>query len=177
MLWSLGDHQHGRTQLERPIENCYWVLPGKLLAGEYPRNKDESSSRPKLAALSKVGVNVFVDLTEAGELAPYADKVPAATHRRFPIRDVSVPSSRELTTTILDALDEHVDSGDLVYVHCWGGVGRTGVIVGCWLARHCGSGQQALDRLAELWRTCPKSAHKPESPETQEQTDYIRNWL
>ena len=98
--------------MERPIENCYWVLPGKLLAGEYPRNKDESSSELKLAALSEAGVNVFVDLTEAGELAPYADKVPAATHRRFPIRDVSVPSTVELTTTILDALDEHVDSGE-----------------------------------------------------------------
>ena len=35
--------------MERPIENCYWVLPGKLLAGEYPRNKDESSSELKLA--------------------------------------------------------------------------------------------------------------------------------
>ena len=83
-----------RTQMERPIENCYWVLPGKLLAGEYPRNKDESSSGQKLAALSNAGVNVFVDLTEAGELAPCAD-MSAATHHRFPIRDVSVPSSVE----------------------------------------------------------------------------------
>lgn len=160
----------------RPIDNCYWVLPGKLLAGEYPRNKDELSSKPKLAALSKAGVNVFVDLTEAGELEPYADSVPTAKHHRFPIRDVCVPSSVDLTTAILDTVDEHIERGDVVYVHCWGGVGRTGVIVGCWLARHCGSGQQALRRLAELWRTCPKSAHR-QSPETPKQKEYVRNWL
>lgn len=164
--------------MDRPIENCYWVLPGKLLAGEYPRNKDELSSKQKLAALSEASVNVFIDLTgEADGLAPYAHSVPTAKHHRFPIRDVSVPSSVELTTVILDAIDEHVERGDLAYVHCWGGVGRTGVIVGCWLARHCGSGQQALRRLAELWRTCPKSVRLPCTPETPEQTEYVRNWL
>ena len=161
--------------MDRPINNCYWVLPGKLLAGEYPRNKDERSSERKLAALSEAGVNVFVDLTEAGELAPYAHSVPTATHDRFPIEDVSVPSSIELTTAILDAVDEHIRRGDLVYVHCWGGVGRTGVIVGCWLARRCGSGERALHRLAELWRTCPKSGYRV-SPETEEQVEYVRKW-
>ena len=163
--------------MDRPINNCYWVLPGKLLAGEYPRTKDEASSERKLAALSKAGVNVFVDLTEAGELAPYADCVAKATHHRFPIRDVSVPSSVELTTEVLNTIDEHVERGALVYVHCWGGVGRTGVIVGCWLARRCGSGEQALRRLAELWRACPKSTHKPSTPETPEQIEYVRKWL
>ena len=165
-----------KEAMKRPIENCYWVLPGKLLAGEYPRDKDESSSERKLAMLTKAGVNVFVDLTEAGELATYADRVPAAKHRRIPIRDVSVPGSVEQTTAILDAVDQHIEAGDVVYVHCWGGVGRTGLIVGCWLARHCGSGQQALDRLAELWRTCPKSARRPLTPETGEQIEYVRNW-
>ena len=97
--------------MDRPINNCYWVLPGKLLAGEYPRNKDEPSSEWKLAALGNAGVNVFVDLTEAGELTPYADVVPTVTHHRFPVRDVSVPSSVELTT-ILDAVDEHITEGN-----------------------------------------------------------------
>lgn len=98
--------------MARPIEHCYWVLPGKLLAVEYPRDFNERSSKAKLAALSGAGVNVFIDLTEAGELKPYADRVPTAIHRRFPIQDVSVPSSVELTTMILDAIDEHLSAGD-----------------------------------------------------------------
>ncbi|MFZ5949388.1 MAG: fused DSP-PTPase phosphatase/NAD kinase-like protein [Candidatus Rifleibacteriota bacterium] len=27
-------------------------------------------------------------------------------------------------------------AGKPVYVHCWGGLGRTGVVVGCWSRRH-----------------------------------------
>ena len=26
-----------------PIDNSYWVVPGQLLAGEYPRNIDDAS--------------------------------------------------------------------------------------------------------------------------------------
>ena len=34
---------------DKPIENCYRVVPSQLLAGEYPRNEDEDSSRSKQA--------------------------------------------------------------------------------------------------------------------------------
>jgi len=51
-------------------------------------------------------------------------------------------------------------------------VGRTGVIIGCWLARHGYPGAAALARLRALWATCPKSACKA-SPETPEQERYI----
>jgi len=27
-----------------PIENSYWVVPGKLLAGEYPRTTERAAS-------------------------------------------------------------------------------------------------------------------------------------
>lgn len=42
--------------MNRPIENCYWVLPGRFLAGEYPINRDEESSPGKISAIVKAGV-------------------------------------------------------------------------------------------------------------------------
>ncbi len=51
--------------MDRPIENCYWVAPGKLLAGEYPRNLDDESSPDKIARLIDAGISAFIDLTEA----------------------------------------------------------------------------------------------------------------
>ena len=39
----------GDRDLPNPIEMCYWVVPGRLLDGEYPRNLDTPSSRDKLA--------------------------------------------------------------------------------------------------------------------------------
>ena len=39
-----------------------------------------------------------------------------------------------------------------VYVHCWGGIGRTGTVVGCWLVRHGMTGDEALAEFASPGR-------------------------
>jgi protein-tyrosine phosphatase len=65
--------------------------------------------------------------------------------------------------------------GQNVYVHCWGGVGRTGAIICCWLARHGYDGAAAVEKLRELWKACPKSRLRS-SPETFEQERYILDW-
>lgn len=168
--------------MDRPIDNCYWVEPGKLLAGEYPREPDHAPSITKLRRLRDAGVSAFIDLTEKveaqwwGWVKPYDDLLDGASHERFPIPDMAVPGSPEVTATILDAIDAHIAEGRTVYVHCFGGVGRTGVIVGCWLARHGYPGDKALERLDQLWQDCPKSSRHPRSPQMQEQFDYVRNW-
>ena len=162
----------------RPIEHCYWVEPGQLLAGEYPMVKDdEAASRAKLAALTEAGVTTFIDLTEAGELSPYAQWLESESqaHHRFPIKDLRIPDTPETTVEILDTIDTHIAQREVVYLHCWGGVGRTGTIVGCWLARHRSPGHAPLEQLAELWDKCPKSARTC-SPETEEQRRYVREW-
>lgn len=162
--------------MQRPIDNCYWVLPGRFLAGEYPASIMQGSDAWKKSNdLVNAGVSVFVDLTEPGELHPYAHKIGAAKHLRFPIRDHSVPKSDQQIQGTLDAVDDHLNRGDMVYVHCWGGIGRTGLIVGCWLARHGLEGDRALNRLGMLWQSCPKSRYG-ESPETQAQKAVVRNW-
>ena len=56
-----------RTAIMTPTD-CYWVEPGRLMAGEYPGDWTERSARRKLRALLDAGVRTFVDLTEQGEL-------------------------------------------------------------------------------------------------------------
>jgi protein-tyrosine phosphatase len=160
----------------KPIKNCYWVVSGKLLAGEYPRNKDEVSSPDKINSLLSAGITAFIDLThENDRLLPYHGLMGNISHHRFPIRDGSIPENKALTDTILDTIDSCISQRQLVYVHCWGGSGRTGLIVGCWLVRHGLAGTAALDRLKELWQQCPKSQNKG-SPDNKEQEQYILNW-
>jgi hypothetical protein len=166
---------------ERPFEKSYWVVPGKFLAGEYPGSRDEAAAKAKLKAMIDAGVTCFVDLTEADEgLAPYHHLLSPlggskVSVMRYPIPDMSVPVSRELVIDILNRIDRTIDTGGCVYLHCWGGVGRTGTIVGCWLARHGHPGANALERLEALWSHCPKSSwHK--SPQTTGQRRFILKW-
>ena len=162
----------------RPIPNSYWVRPGRLAAGEYPGSHNPGEASSKLRHLVAKGVDHFVDLTDEGDwLKPY-DQVAREEGRRIgktvhyesrPIRDVSVPDHPDVMTGILDAIDTSMDAGHTVYVHCWGGVGRTGTVVGCWLVRHGLAGDEALDQIAEWWKDVEKAERIPFSPETREQ--------
>lgn len=163
-----------------PISNSYWIIPGRFLAGEYPRNHDHESSVAKLQALTGAGIRVFIDLTTSLDgLLPYRDILrqidPQAEHHAFPIPDMGTPLAEATTCDILDEIDSALARGKGVYLHCWGGVGRTGTLVGCWLARHGLAGDAALAKLGELWGRCPKSRFR-EAPETLQQRDYILAW-
>ena len=104
-------------------------------------------------------VDFVIDLTEEGELEPYAC---ACERRRLPIPDFSVPTESELRR-ILDAIDDALGYGRTVFVHCRGGIGRTGTVLGAWLRRHGHSAEDAFDRLGGR-------------PETDEQRELIRSW-
>ena len=168
-----------------PIPNSYRLLDGRLIAGEYPGDRDPTPARQKLGALLDAGVTTFIDLTEPHELAPYdallAEEAAArgmeVRHVRRPIRDVSVPRSPDVMRAILDTIDSALGDGGKVYVHCFGGIGRTGTVVGCHLVRRGITGDEALARVAELWKSVEKYPGRPRSPETDEQADYVRSWV
>lgn len=163
-----------------PHPHTYWVDPKRLLAGEYPISLEPVESRVKLLVLLEVGVRIFVDLTSVDDgLLPYDELLEElskgeAKRFSFPVPDLGVPESPEFTRSILDVMDEHLAAGRVVYVHCWGGIGRTGTVIGCWLARHFPD-QDAQEQLSRVWSTCRKSLYS-HSPETREQRDYIRHW-
>ncbi len=173
-----------RDASDRPQPNSYWVIPGRFAAGEYPGAKDSRKAARKLRTLLAVGIDHFVDLTEPHELVPYAEIAAdeagrlsrQVEHERRPVADQSVPGSPAEMATILDAIDGALEDGRTVYLHCWGGVGRTGTVVGCWLVRHGRTGEEALQQLDEWWQGVKKVDRKPQSPETQEQFRYVREW-
>jgi len=168
------------TQL--PIPESYWVEEGRFLAGEHAGGFSDESTRMRMKAFLQTGINVFVDLTQPGELPPYgtilkeeAQKIGLkGIHQRFAIYDHSIPS-KGMMKDILDLIDTSIEDGSGVYVHCWGGVGRTGTVVGCYLIRHGLSPEKALERVHDLFMTRPQT-YFTTSPETREQTGFVRNW-
>jgi len=168
-----------------PIPNSYWVND-HLLAGEYPAGVDIRSTREKLAHLLDAGISVFIDLTEHFELPPYdailkeeaAARGLSVEHVRMSIRDANVTTVRHMRE-ILAQIGRHAQANRAAYVHCWGGVGRTGTVVGCHLVEQGQTGDEALAEVARLFATMSREKltnHPDGSPETDEQKAMIRAW-
>lgn len=182
-MHSLNKTNMHDTLLKRPIDESYWVQPGFFLAGEYPGHYDQEHTRKRIDALIEAGFDTIIDLTKPNETTPYLKILQEqgnaygadVQYHRFAIGDFGLPTA-ELMQSILDKIDESLQAGRKVYLHCWGGIGRTGTVVGCYLVRHGKSGVQALQQLAEWWKNVPKSRIHSQSPETDEQIQFIRSW-
>jgi protein-tyrosine phosphatase len=144
------------------------IEPGRLIAGRHPCALDAADAAQHVLDLVEDGVTLFLDLTQSGELEPYAAHVELPTrYASSPIRDFSVPTRRELIA-ILDEIDVELEAGGVVYVHCWAGCGRTGVVVGAWLVRHGVDPGDALQRVAD--------ARGLGCPQTLEQRVAVLDW-
>jgi len=165
------------------VPGSYWVIDGALLAGEYPAMFDREHTRARLSELLDVGIRTFVNLTETSEsLTAYDDLLRElggergveTKHLRFSIRDHDVPAERDLMIRTLATIRNEIASGRPVYVHCWGGIGRTGTVIGCWLVEEGLAGENAIARIAELRAAAPDRTIR--SPETDGQCRYVREW-
>ncbi len=166
-----------------PFPSAYWVVPDKLMAGGFPGSTDEQARKMKLNGLIKIGIKAVVNLMEEKErnyqgqffdnYAPALEMSGVET-KRFPIKDLSVPSV-QLMTAILDSIDEFHRQGKIVYIHCWGGVGRTGTVIGCYLIRHrLANSSNIFDMIKNLKKST--SIAERQSPETNEQRLFVMNW-
>lgn len=168
----------------KPISESYWVLPGQFLAGQYPALRcDKFGTSQRLTAFLNAGFDTFIDLTCEGERPPYFSILSEEAghegrevrHWRFSFPDFQVPSHETMVAT-LDAIDTALAEGHKVYLHCVGGIGRTGTTVGCHLVRHGMKPMEALHHLRELYQSAVQSLLAPRSPESNEQVKFILDW-
>lgn len=143
------------------------IVQDRLIAGRHPCAWGPEHAPEEVSWLLDQRVTLFVDLTQEGELEQYAHLVPPSRHVRRAIRDFSVPSPDDLIAT-LDLIDSELQAGGIVYVHCWAGCGRTGVVVGAWLVRHGLDPRDALARIAD--------ARGLGCPQTLEQRLLVLGW-
>jgi protein-tyrosine phosphatase len=128
-----------------------------------------------------VGITSFVDLTEAHEFVPYLPVLMAVApegacvpvYQRLPIRNWEIPPAL-MMVQILDTIDTALAEGHRVYVHCAGGIGRTGTVVGCYLVRHGLRGEAALEEIMRLRHGMPNGGDS--SPRRELQRQMVRTW-
>lgn len=160
--------------------HAWWVDPGEVLAGEYPAMRNDAfHSAGKVNLLVDAGVRTFIDFTTPNDpLDPYAPTIEAAAearnldlrHLSVKIPDLGVLPDAEYDT-ILGLISEHRTRG-VVYIHCWGGVGRTGTVVGCMLADR-GHDYDAILATIKTLRAGTKKSNRP-CPESHEQLEVLR---
>ncbi len=93
---------------------------------------------------------------------------------RRPIYDGWICAPQEMSK-ILDTIDSLLAEGHNVYLHCWSGTGRTGLVVGCWLVRHGLSGREALRKIRAL-RKRDDNLQMRSSPQTLSQRQMVQCW-
>ncbi len=174
-----------------PIKNSYVVCNDlNIFAGEYPGDKDMNKCRIKIQDVFCWGkIKYFYDLTCEGELTPYAHFLEESKHyTRFPIPDCGIPTNTANVARLCQEIIYHGQNGywqnDGIYIHCWGGVGRTGTIVAClyaYLMKNKGMNveeiySKSMQQLQDAFSKCPKSKFRM-SPENYMQREFVRKFI
>ena len=164
--------------ISKPMHQSFHV-DGKIFAGEYPGDVSRMAAKEKVNGVLHFGIKNFIDLTEENELEPYSHLLPeGVSYYRFPIPDCNIPASVESVHKLIDRIDELNNTDGYTFIHCWGGVGRTGTIVACYLARHMKDCtiEKVLHELYERFKFMPKSAYRT-TPDTNGQVKFIESFI
>lgn len=167
-----------------PIPAAYWVLLGRLLAGEHPMLQDKEPLHVRLQRFSAANISLFIDLTEQDETHELGDYLaafqqaplsqqPVPIRYHSPIPDMQVPTIAQMQA-ILARIIGALANQQTVYVHCWGGLGRTGTVIGCLLIQHGWEYAKALAHIAAL-RQGSRDERYP-SPSNDLQHQFVADW-
>lgn len=174
-----------------PAARSYWVVPGWFLAGAYPSMPDVGPRRiERVTELWKAGIRTYVNLVEESEqpwgkpFTPYWDDLDEITGGtgaraaclRFAVKDGRIPSV-SLMRSVLDAVDLSLEAGWPVYLHCFGGMGRTATAVGCWMLRHGLASKDDVLQVITRLRQADEERKDWDAPENDAQRAFVTAWV
>mmetsp|Transcript_27430 Transcript_27430/g.46688 ORF Transcript_27430/g.46688 Transcript_27430/m.46688 type:complete len:265 (+) Transcript_27430:202-996(+) len=190
-------------------DTAHWVIPGMLMQGGRPQDADEIGNIVKeakcttfvclqaecvpetdSALLDDGGVQDWKD--DPMDLPTYGEEVRALfqkeknidgpTFLHYGIRDMSTAKSMEGLTRVVSNLANRIRLGETIYLHCWGGKGRAGLVATCLLLELYPESLDASSALEYIGELCQlrnmdgdEDVHYA-SPETEEQRAQVQEY-
>ena len=162
-----------------------WLEPGRLLLGDHPAAAGGVEAR--IAALLDAVISYFIDLTRAGECAPYDHRLPTSRaddgryviYVRRAIGRGEVPATSVAMAETLDYVGRALEVGHRVYLHAGDDAGRLVAVAGCWLRRQGEASDAALERARRAWIAACVAAGADEAmgePENEAQRRCVETW-
>ena len=147
--------------------NFSWVVEGRLAASGQPGAGSYfgGSLAQDLEILRSQGVGWIVSLTEQ----PLAGDITSVSDLKFvhlPVADMT-PPGQDTIDQFLETVDQAQTQGWATLVHCRAGLGRTGTLLACYLARGGLTGDEAIWQVRQM---------RPGSIETAEQEMAVRTY-
>jgi atypical dual specificity phosphatase len=136
-----------------------WIIDDRLGATSLPSFPEDFEE------LRVRGISALISLTESSPDSTYLSAFGIDLHR-FPIPDMSIVSV-ETMDEILAKIHEEIAFGKKTAVHCGAGLGRTGLVIACYLVSQGESGEESILRVRRL---------RPGSIETKEQERFILDY-
>ena len=193
-------------------KSMFWLIPGHVLCGSYP---GPSPGQPnfKTECILDAGVNTYVCLQDElpPQDAPWPEEgVPNLSERakwamgnfmsyreaagcnarflHYGLPDLSPAESLDALDALVCDMQRRVEAGDKLYLHCWGGRGRTGLVAACLLGALYGDidAEEALQRVQRYYdlrqplgreSMCLTGSARKLSPETEGQRNQVRDWF
>jgi atypical dual specificity phosphatase len=125
--------------------NFKWVEKGVLATSGQPRN-----NRQVGWLISKRGIKAVLSLTESGLSRRQIDSSSIEFYKQVPMVDHACPRVEELESAVSFLGGVYRRSPTLV--HCLGGMGRSGVVLACFLGRVNGwSAKDAIVNVRTIW--------------------------
>lgn len=189
----LNDKLH--LLMRGPTLASNWVIPGMIMAGAYPGAQDDRENELQLKSILNKGVDEFVclqaevdeDIPEEEWRAGYALRPYFVDARKFskkpliwrhlPIVDGCAAQDDEVMEALLCDLLDDVKAGKVLYIHCLGGHGRTGIVVSLMLAVLYGLPVTEAFKRVQGYHDCRIEPQGVKSPQTVVQRSQVKRLL